>query len=228
MPRSIPSRGSFLWAHGLDFDHGTGHGVGAGLSVHEGPARISKLGHVPLKPGMILSNEPGYYRAGAYGIRIENLVVVEPRSPGGDRPSLGFGTLTLVPYDRRLIETALLTPEEIAFIDDYHRTVADAVGPLVAGGAGLARSPDFPSHRACADQSAPQADRTTHSPSRRGRAINGSDCFNLIGSRAMPPVRCAPCRKEEAGAPWSGTSSISRRYLDRRHVGRNETCFPPF
>lgn len=127
-----PFARQFLWAHGLDFDHGTGHGVGAGLSVHEGPARISKLGHVPLKAGMILSNEPGYYRTGAYGIRIENLVVVEPRQPGGDRPSLGFETLTLVPYDRRLIETALLTPEEIAFIDDYHRVVLDAVSPLVA------------------------------------------------------------------------------------------------
>lgn len=126
-----PFARQFLWAHGLDFDHGTGHGVGAGLSVHEGPARISKLGHVPLRPGMILSNEPGYYRTGAYGIRIENLVVVEPRAPGGDRPSLGFDTLTLVPYDRRLIETALLTPEETAFIDDYHRTVAEVVGPLV-------------------------------------------------------------------------------------------------
>lgn len=126
-----PFARQFLWAHGLDFDHGTGHGVGAGLSVHEGPARISKLGHVPLKAGMILSNEPGYYRTGAYGIRIENLVVVEPRQPGGDRPSLGFGTLTLVPYDRRLIETALLTPEEIAFVDDYHRAVLDAVAPLL-------------------------------------------------------------------------------------------------
>ncbi|OZA00230.1 MAG: X-Pro aminopeptidase, partial [Rhizobiales bacterium 17-65-6] len=126
-----PLARQFLWAHGLDFDHGTGHGVGAGLSVHEGPARISRLGHVPLKAGMILSNEPGYYKTGAYGIRIENLVVVEPRTPGGDRPSLGFGTLTLVPYDRRLIETALLTPEESAFIDDYHRAVLDAVGSAV-------------------------------------------------------------------------------------------------
>lgn len=126
-----PFARQFLWAHGLDFDHGTGHGVGAGLSVHEGPARISRLGHVPLKAGMILSNEPGYYKTGAYGIRIENLVVAEPRTPGGDRPSLGFGTLTLVPYDRRLIETALLTPEESAFIDDYHRAVLDAVGSAV-------------------------------------------------------------------------------------------------
>lgn len=126
-----PFARQYLWAHGLDFDHGTGHGVGAGLSVHEGPARISKLGHVALKPGMILSNEPGYYKAGAYGIRIENLVLVEPRKPGGDRPSLGFSTLTLVPYDRRLIDVALLTLEERDWIDRYHARVAQDIGPLV-------------------------------------------------------------------------------------------------
>src|SRR5205823_4669212 len=80
-----------------------GHGVGAFLSVHEGPQRIAKTGNVPLEPGMILSNEPGYYASGAYGIRIENLVLVEPREiPGGQRPMLGFETLTLAPYDRRL------------------------------------------------------------------------------------------------------------------------------
>lgn len=124
-----PFARQFLWAEGLDFDHGTGHGVGAGLSVHEGPARISKLGHVPLKAGMILSNEPGFYRTGAYGIRIENLVLVESRAPGGDRPSLGFSNLTLVPYERRLIETALLTDDEMVQIDTYHREVMTAVGP---------------------------------------------------------------------------------------------------
>lgn len=124
-----PFARQFLWAEGLDFDHGTGHGVGAGLSVHEGPARISKLGHVPLKAGMILSNEPGFYLTGAYGIRIENLVLVEPRAPGGDRPSLGFANLTLVPYERRLIETALLTDDEMVQIDTYHREVMTAVGP---------------------------------------------------------------------------------------------------
>ncbi|MEW6254703.1 MAG: aminopeptidase P family protein [Pseudomonadota bacterium] len=124
-----PFARQFLWTEGLDFDHGTGHGVGAGLSVHEGPARLSKLGHVPLKAGMILSNEPGYYRTGAYGIRIENLVLVEPRTPGGDRPSLGFSTLTLVPYERRLIETALLTDDEMVQIDTYHREVMTAVAP---------------------------------------------------------------------------------------------------
>ncbi|WP_127088366.1 aminopeptidase P family protein [Aquabacter cavernae] len=126
-----PFARQYLWAEGLDFDHGTGHGVGAGLSVHEGPARISKLGHVPLKAGMILSNEPGFYRTGAYGIRIETLVLVEPRHPGGDRPSLGFETLTLAPYERRLIETGLLSAAERAQIDAYHRIVRDKVGPLL-------------------------------------------------------------------------------------------------
>ena len=127
-----------LWRHGLDFDHGTGHGVGSYLCVHEGPARISKLGTVPLKPGMILSNEPGYYKPDAYGIRIENLVAVEPRGKpeGGDRELLGFRTLTLCPIDRRLIEPALLTAEERSWLDAYHARVRDELSPLVGEAAG--------------------------------------------------------------------------------------------
>jgi Xaa-Pro aminopeptidase len=122
-----------LWRHGLDFDHGTGHGVGAYLCVHEGPARISKLGTHPLKPGMILSNEPGYYKPDAYGIRIENLVVVEPRQKpaGGERDLLGFRTLTLCPIDRRLIEPGLLTADERSWLDAYHARVREELMPLV-------------------------------------------------------------------------------------------------
>jgi Xaa-Pro aminopeptidase len=121
-----------LWQAGLDFDHGTGHGVGSFLSVHEGPQRIAKTGAVALEPGMILSNEPGYYARGAYGIRIENLVLVEHRAiPGGERPMLGFETLTLAPYDRRLIRPDLLAPEERAWIDAYHARVRDTLAPLV-------------------------------------------------------------------------------------------------
>lgn len=124
-----------LWQAGLDFDHGTGHGVGAFLSVHEGPQRIAKTGTVALEPGMILSNEPGYYAPGAYGIRIENLVLVEPRAiPGGERPMLGFETLTLAPYDRRLIRTDLLEPEERTWIDAHHARVRDTLAPLVDAG----------------------------------------------------------------------------------------------
>jgi Xaa-Pro aminopeptidase len=123
-----------LWDAGLDFDHGTGHGVGSYLSVHEGPQRLSKLGHVALEPGMILSDEPGYYKAGAYGIRIENLVLVEPRAiAGAERPMMGFETLTLAPIDRRLIEPALMTPEEIAWLDAYHARVRETLWPLVDG-----------------------------------------------------------------------------------------------
>ncbi|TXM69820.1 aminopeptidase P family protein [Methylobacterium sp. WL12] len=119
-----------LWEAGLDFDHGTGHGVGAFLSVHEGPQRIAKTGTVALEAGMILSNEPGYYRAGGYGIRIENLVLVEPcEVPGGERPVLGFGTLTLAPYDRRLIVPEMLSPAERAWIDAYHAHVRDVLDP---------------------------------------------------------------------------------------------------
>ncbi len=119
-----------LWEAGLDYDHGTGHGVGAFLSVHEGPQRIAKTGTVPLKPGMILSNEPGYYRSHAYGIRIENLILVETRAiPGGDRPMLGFETLTLAPIDRRLIDPVLLGPAETAWLDAYHARVRSALSP---------------------------------------------------------------------------------------------------
>jgi Xaa-Pro aminopeptidase len=123
----------FLWAQGLDFDHGTGHGVGSYLSVHEGPARISKLGTAALKPGMILSNEPGYYKAGAYGIRIENLVLVVAAAPepGAEKPLNAFETLTLAPIDRRLIVPDLLTPEEAAWLDRYHARVLEALSPLL-------------------------------------------------------------------------------------------------
>ncbi len=114
----------FLWSAGLDFEHGTGHGVGSYLSVHEGPARISKLGTTPLKRGMILSNEPGYYKTGEYGIRIENLeLVVAKDIPGAEKPMNGFAALTLAPIDRRLIDVALMTRDEIAWLDAYHMRV---------------------------------------------------------------------------------------------------------
>jgi Xaa-Pro aminopeptidase len=115
----------FLWEAGLDFDHGTGHGVGSYLSVHEGPQRISRVGTTALKRGMILSNEPGYYKAGAYGIRIENLIAVMQAPPiaEAERPLDAFETLTLAPYDRSLIAPDLLTPQERAQIDAYHARV---------------------------------------------------------------------------------------------------------
>src|SRR6516165_1961405 len=123
----------FLWAQGLDFDHGTGHGVGSYLSVHEGPARISKLGTAALKPGMILSNEPGYYKAGAYGIRTENLVLVVegPTVEGAEKPLNAFETLSLAPIDRRLIDPHVLVAEEIEWLDNYHARVFEALSPLL-------------------------------------------------------------------------------------------------
>jgi Xaa-Pro aminopeptidase len=122
-----------LWRAGLDFDHGTGHGVGSYLSVHEGPARISKLGHVALRRGMILSNEPGYYKTAAYGIRIENLVLViaAPEPVGAEKPLNAFETLTLAPIDRRLIEPSMLTDKERCWLDSYHERVRGIIGPLV-------------------------------------------------------------------------------------------------
>ena len=111
-----------LWQEGLDYDHGTGHGVGSYLGVHEGPQRISKAANSqPLLPGMIVSNEPGYYKTGAYGIRIENLVLVQPAEGSAEREMLGFETLTLAPIDRNLIEPSLLEDEEIAWLDRLPR-----------------------------------------------------------------------------------------------------------
>ena len=123
-----------LWQAGLDFDHGTGHGVGSYLSVHEGPQRISKVpNRVALAPGMIVSNEPGYYKTGAFGIRIENLVTVieSPTQEGDERPMLAFETLTLAPIDLALVEPALLRAEEIAWLDAYHARVRETLTPLV-------------------------------------------------------------------------------------------------
>lgn len=124
-----------LWQAGLDFDHGTGHGVGSYLSVHEGPQSISKRGMAVLKPGMIISNEPGYYKESAYGIRIENLLLVNAaaKPEGGDRAMLSFETLTLAPIDRRLITRALLTTEEIAWLNSYHARVLEEIGPKLDG-----------------------------------------------------------------------------------------------
>jgi len=122
-----------LWSAGLDYDHGTGHGVGSFLSVHEGPARISKLGGAPLEAGMILSNEPGYYKADAYGIRTENLVAVRPpeKVPGGERDVLTFETLTLAPIDLRLVDRTMLTDAEVAWLNAYHARILPAVGRLL-------------------------------------------------------------------------------------------------
>ncbi len=120
----------YLWQAGIDFEHGTGHGVGSYLSVHEGPARISKLGTTPLKRGMILSNEPGYYKTDAYGIRIENLeLVIGIEISGAEKPMNGFHTLTLAPIDRRLIDVTMLSEAELKWLNDYHARVRAEVRP---------------------------------------------------------------------------------------------------
>jgi Xaa-Pro aminopeptidase len=137
-----------LWQLGLDYDHGTGHGVGSYLSVHEGPVSISRLARpVAIAPGMILSNEPGYYLPDHYGIRLENLLMVQPAqsadsgvASGADpsagapaKPFLRFETITLAPFDRRLIDPALLDPPERAWLDAYHARVLAEVGPHLEG-----------------------------------------------------------------------------------------------
>jgi Xaa-Pro aminopeptidase len=120
-----------LWKQGYDYGHGTGHGVGSFLSVHEGPQSISKRGTHELLPGMILSNEPGYYKPGGYGIRTENLLIVtEPVVPeGGDIPMMGFETITFCPIDKRLIDTSLLIREELVWLDSYHAQVREVLLP---------------------------------------------------------------------------------------------------
>ncbi len=119
-----------LWQAGLDFDHGTGHGIGLYLSVHEGPQRIAKTGVVALEAGMIISNEPGYYRVGDWGIRIENLIVVEPRTNDGfERDMLGFETISFAPIDRRLIEPKLMADDEIDWLNAYHAQVRRLLSP---------------------------------------------------------------------------------------------------
>jgi Xaa-Pro aminopeptidase len=123
-----------LWVAGQDYDHGTGHGVGAFLSVHEGPQRISRISEVPLEAGMILSNEPGYYREGAFGIRLENLIVAEEAPALGDnRAQMAFETLTFVPFDRRLILREELSPAERRWLDRYHADVLEKLGNRVSG-----------------------------------------------------------------------------------------------
>lgn len=123
-----------LWANGLDYDHGTGHGVGAYLGVHEGPQRIAKSpSAVPLQSGMIVSNEPGYYKTGGFGIRIENLQYVTPEAKinGGERPMLGFHTLTLAPISHTLVDTTLLSGDEIEWLNAYHQQVKTTIAPLL-------------------------------------------------------------------------------------------------
>jgi Xaa-Pro aminopeptidase len=129
-----------LWDAGLDYAHGTGHGVGSFLAVHEGPQRIAPVtssqsgGDEPLAAGMIISNEPGYYKTGEYGIRIENLVlVVDVEIEGAEKEMLGFETLTFAPIDRRLIKKDMLSPQEVAWLNDYHRQVVETIGPNLSG-----------------------------------------------------------------------------------------------
>jgi Xaa-Pro aminopeptidase len=132
----------YLWAAGVDYAHGTGHGVGSFLSVHEGPQRIAKAqgGQAgtgqELLAGMILSNEPGYYKAGDFGIRIENLVLVEPRAiDGAEGEYLGFETLTFAPIDRTLVDQSLLTRDEVAWWNAYHAKVEAILAPQLEGAA---------------------------------------------------------------------------------------------
>ncbi|QNT78662.1 aminopeptidase family protein P [Entomobacter blattae] len=119
----------FLWRHHADYDHGTGHGVGSYLSVHEGPPRISSVPSIPLQAGMILSNEPGYYQEGQYGIRLENLILVQEVPDTPQRPFLMFETLTLVPFDRRLINPTLLTAPEVEWLNTYHSRIFQTISP---------------------------------------------------------------------------------------------------
>ena len=122
-----------LWQNGFDYAHGTGHGVGSYLAVHEGPQAISRRSMQEFLPGMIVSNEPGYYRTGKFGIRLENLVIVREAMDliDGDQPMLGFETITLAPFDHRLIEPTIMTDDELHWLNAYHGWVRQQIEPLV-------------------------------------------------------------------------------------------------
>ena len=125
----------FLWQQGYDYDHGTGHGVGCFLNVHEGPQRIAKNSNaVALNPGMVVSNEPGYYKQDEYGIRCENLIYVVDNNQGKDGKTFyEFATLTQVPFDTRLLDRSLLSKQEVSWINSYHAEVRDTIGPYLTG-----------------------------------------------------------------------------------------------
>ena len=181
-----------LWQAGLDYDHGTGHGVGSYLGVHEGPQRISKAPSAqPLLPGMIVSNEPGYYKTGAYGIRIENLVLVQPaEANGGEREMMCFETLTLAPIDRNLVEPSLLDDEEIDWLDAYHAEVRETLTPLV--------DPDT-------GRMARRRDPTDPEPEVGRSAASRDQPRQRSGSRVLEhdPIEFAPSarRPRESGGP---------------------------
>jgi Xaa-Pro aminopeptidase len=123
----------YLWQVGLDYGHGTGHGVGTYLSVHEGPQSISRYSKIALQPGMVVSNEPGYYKANEYGIRIESLLAVieAPEITQNGQKMLAFETLTLAPIDHRAIEFSMLTKDEVFWLDSYHKRVRETLSPLI-------------------------------------------------------------------------------------------------
>ena len=129
-----PLARQFLWEHGMDYDHGTGHGVGHFLNVHEGPQGIGKQGSpIPLEVGMVLSNEPGYYEANKFGFRCENLVLVKSVDSTGNLETLGFEDLTMVPFDKNLLDLSLMTDSEIKWLNDYHQKVWGKISPFFEG-----------------------------------------------------------------------------------------------
>ena len=203
-----------LWRAGLDFDHGTGHGVGSYLSVHEGPQRLAKTGTTALAPGMIVSNEPGYYAAGAFGIRIENLLVVEARTiPGGERPMLGFETLTLAPIDLSLVEPKLMDADEIAWLNDYHARVRKTLSPRVdaATRAWLAKA----TRRLAASKRPPDL------PSPSGRGVGAKACLISPSLRERGPgVRARALIRRASPATFSRREKGRRETLSRSQVRR--------
>ena len=127
-----PLARQFLWQHGMDYDHGTGHGVGHFLNVHEGPQGIGKKGSaVPLENGMVISNEPGYYETDTFGFRCENLVLVVDKDSSGSLDTLGFEDLTMVPFDKNLLDLNFMSDSEIQWINDYHQKVWDKISPFL-------------------------------------------------------------------------------------------------
>ncbi len=223
-----------LWQAGLDYDHGTGHGVGSYLGVHEGPQRISKAPNTqPLLPGMIVSNEPGYYKTGAYGIRIENLVVVQPSDGAAEREMLCFETLTLAPIDRALVDPSLLDDDEIAWLNPYHAHVREVLAPLVDPDTArwlaeatqpIGTAPDFRGRRlrALLPRRARRIERPGEGPSFSFRRAPG-----LLCRFPIPPVEemARPQRRRIDAVEAAGIDADLVR-VRPRHIKRVHAAMP--
>ena len=223
-----------LWLADMDYGHGTGHGVGVYACVHEGPQRLSRISEVPLEPGMILSNEPGYYREGAFGIRIENLIVVREAAPstGGDGAThLDFETLTFAPIDRRLIVAEMLSEGERDWLDNYHAACRDKIGPLLSGRRGYGwtrRQTAVVTHSRDVVTAQDQEDRTTGRTTMSKITIRKADGTWTVRAGRGDPRREPQRAGTDRGRLSAGDLFPARGYRDGLSRRERQTSHCPF